>query len=279
MDSLAGVHKHQGHQPAGLPCNNGGGAQCYATGRPQKAMEPFDLPSVRFPVSVKYQVNYTPIRVLRGMELPLEPITPIVVGCGRGGTTMIAGIIHLIGIPMAEPDPQTNKLPINFERPELIKLHDTLGGDHKRLTSDISQWIGNRNRFYGSSSWGWKHPASETYLEGILAECRNPCVLFVIRSLFDVCVGDEAANNAAKRPFGAVEFMGSFTHNARRLNQLHEIISRIETPVAYVGFEKAQRFPVDLVNGLSNYLGIQPTEEQVTRSLAFIGGGRGYKQV
>lgn len=95
--------------------------------------------------------------------------TFVVLGCPRGGTSLIAGALSAAGVYMGEY--RTTQ----YEDPQ-FKIPPKEAGDAlARLTPVIA--ARNRQHRY----WGWKVPNNVYYIERVRHLLINPCFLFVYR--------------------------------------------------------------------------------------------------
>jgi len=92
-----------------------------------------------------------------------NPKTVIVTGCGRGGTSAIAGAIHALGIAMVG-DEETS---VNFEDSDFtaagmeLELQEKFASPYIQTCQQIRSVIQRRNQM--NQSWGWKDPYAYHY--------------------------------------------------------------------------------------------------------------------
>jgi hypothetical protein len=102
-----------------------------------------------------------------------EKVTYVVLGCYRGGTSLLAGLLKLMGIPMSETEVNPNN-----EDPEM-------------QTDDVNialEGILKRNNKY--NIWGWKFPGSIFYMDKLLPHLRNPKFLQIYRDPYSIALSE-----------------------------------------------------------------------------------------
>jgi len=100
--------------------------------------------------------------------------TFVVLGCPRGGTSLLAGALKVAGVHMGEF--RTNQ----YEDPDFnIPLHEA-----DRALERLEPVIVRRNRDH--LYWGWKLPNNIYYIDSVRHLLVEPCYLFVYRDLFAI---------------------------------------------------------------------------------------------
>lgn len=100
------------------------------------------------------------------------PRTVVVVGVPRGGTTMVAGALHHVGVFMGESIGNT------YEDRPLSNAFET------ENWAEVRKIVGRRNAGY--DVWGWKRPSSFKYLDAVDAALRNPHYVVVFRDMLSI---------------------------------------------------------------------------------------------
>lgn len=195
--------------------------------------------------------------------------TVIVIGCGRGGTTAVSGVVDALGVRMTEASqPETR---INMEDGEFIaamldEQPEPGGPRYPGLYRRIGKIIARRNAAY--VDWGWKDPSSDLYLEGVVHQVRNPLVLFVVRNVFDVGMSHLAA--------GGNSFETAFDQSLKRYERLWTIVAKLGLPTLFVGFERALADRENFVLQTAEFLRLDPTQEQFDAAVNWLRPKRGY---
>lgn len=175
--------------------------------------------------------------------------TVIVVGAARGGTSIIAGTLHHLGIFLGRnchpPVYEDMRLSIAFE-----------GGSKETFEEVISDY----NHQY--QIWAWKRPSVIHELPRVMAAVRNPYVIFVFRDLFSI-----ANRNSISMKMGIKDGL------QRALDDYIKIIGFIQNchfPTMFVSSEKAIRHKTSLVEELCSFLDFNPAQEYRHKALDFI---------
>jgi len=184
-----------------------------------------------------------------------ESRTVIVIGCGRGGTTAVAGVVDALGVRMTEASqPHTR---VNMEDGEFIaavldEQPEPGCPRYPGLYRRIGKIIARRNAAY--VDWGWKDPSVDLYLEGVIQQVRNPLVLFVVRNVFDIGVSHLAA--------GGNSFETVFDHSLQRYQRDWTLLAKLGIPTLFIGFEKALADRENFVLQTADFLHLDPSQEQ-----------------
>lgn len=195
--------------------------------------------------------------------------TVIVLGCGRGGTTAVSGVVDALGVRMTEASqPETR---INMEDGEFISA--MLDGQpepgsprYPGLYRRIGKIVARRNAAY--VDWGWKDPSADLYLEGVIHQVRSPLVLFVVRNVFDVGMSHLAA--------GGNSFETAFDQSLQRYQRLWTIVAKLGLPTLFIGFERALADRENFVLEAAEFLRLEPSQEQFDAAVNWLRPKGGY---
>ncbi len=195
--------------------------------------------------------------------------TVIVMGCGRGGTTAIAGIVDHLGIRMVEPKERSHK--VNMEDGEIVRfaIGKNLNPSQPRWPEtyrEISKVIERRNAAY--TNWGWKDPAADLYLEAVIQHVRNPLVLLVFRNIFDVGLSNVAA--------GEVSFEMVIDQSIQRYLRCWQIAAKLGLPTLFVSYERAILKRQRCVEMVADFLRLTPSCQQIEAAVHSLRPGGGY---
>ena len=175
--------------------------------------------------------------------------TIVVVGVARGGTSIVAGALHHLGMYMGS----------KYHAPVFEDMRLSLAFEGKSKES-FKQVIEDYNQHH--PVWGWKRPSSLHDLPRVASAVRNPFFIFVFRDLFSI------ANR------NAISMKMKIEIDLRRaLDEYGKIIRFIENnraPAMLVSSDKATRNREDLLEGLCLFTGLQPNPKQYEMASAFI---------
>jgi len=203
--------------------------------------------------------------------------TVIVTACGRGGTSVIAGAVHALGIAMVNDDPETT---VNFEDSAFIDAWNDLktdpgsGSPYTETCKRIRSIIMTRNQNKGS--WGWKDPYAYHYLRGVIDACRNPQLIHVIRNPFNTAQSTIKAANSIGESLSVEE---AYSNSLTTLELIWESIQHCGIPTLLISFEQALSNKFDLISDLINFLDLHPDEESIANCINFISPGGGYRSL
>jgi hypothetical protein len=194
------------------------------------------------------------------------PATFVVLGSARGGTSMVAGLLRLLEVPMGEElDPGNNEdREFLFHRGSRRLLDDeaTRGECIERLLDVVRR----RNAAHGV--WGWKDPLAYLYVRDLLPELRAPRLVLITRDPLAV---------------------GLNQHRHRRADVLEQTRVALETyrdlldlarsgvaPCLCAGYESVLRHPDEFVDTLSRFTGRSLDDRERIRAVAFVRPARGH---
>jgi hypothetical protein len=162
---------------------------------------------------------------------PVEK-TVIVLGVARGGTSMVAGALHYLGVPMGE------KLSAVYED---IALSTAV---EQGRTKDIASIIVHRDSIH--STWGWKRPSAIKHLRNWHGKFRNPFYVVIFRDLFAIA----NRNRISMRS----DVITSMRDSIRQFDLILDFIARFQEPTLFVSYEKAMVEPKHFVCNLRDFV-------------------------
>lgn len=174
------------------------------------------------------------IVAIRCPDTPPPELTFVVMGIPRGGTSMLAGALHHLGLFMGEMRDD-----VVFEDLELIRAIKA------KREADISTIIASRNEKY--QRWGWKQVEDREYFfEFVLPKLRCPFLVVVFRDLLVV-------GNRNSISVGANLFESMLASTSAYLRLIIRI-SETAVPAVLVSYEKAILEPKLVVHRLADLL-------------------------
>lgn len=210
----------------------------------------------------KREASYERIRLpcYNAIALPKSEFkTVVVLGCGRGGTSAIAGSLHCLGVRMMD-SPE-----LNSEDREIVQTFQR--ERFPRGPMEISKLIQQRNSQF--NLWGWKDPGADAYLESVLCFLRNPHIIFVLRNPLDVALSHVASKT------GSVE--QGMDHAIKKYYGIWEMAKKISCPTLLVGYERTISARKELIGKVVEFLDISPAKTQVSSAVAFLDPKGGYR--
>ncbi len=173
----------------------------------------------------------------------------------RGGTSMVAGILRMLGLFMGN-------------RVEAGNNEDT---EFKDAPSDvIRRRIRERNAAH--DVWGFKYPGVFENGEEWIDALRNPFFVFVSRDPLASAQG-EVFRRAFDDEFEALR---TKVEHQVKMQALLERIMRRGDPLLLISYERALRYPRELVDALGDFVGLEVTDETRERAVGFVEPERGH---
>lgn len=188
-----------------------------------------------------------------------EVRTIIVLGVGRGGTSLIAGCLRALGMCMG-PSPH----PLKHEWSPVIYRPDgkiDLPATHRAVQQMDSVY----------QKWGWKSPRDVFQLESVLPLLRAPGFIVVTRDLLEASLSGLTYQD--------VPLYLSLDETALAYRAITTRLRYWPWPALIVPFAEALRHPQELVELLCSFLGLQPEESAKMQAVNFIQpGGNAYRR-
>lgn len=197
--------------------------------------------------------------VFNPADYTMDEKTVVVLGCGRGGTSALAGILRLLGVGM--PD---DTHPLKHESSPIAYRNGSI--EIRRTRKNIAAM---NEKF---AVWGWKSPGdlfSTSLFSGAL---RNPHYIIVTRSMTDViasCVKHEKidAKSIAKDVGSVFDEIGRF-------------LTMNIYPTAAVSYEGVVADPRKMILEIVDWLNLRASDDQINEAVRFISeGGLNYKPI
>lgn len=168
------------------------------------------------------------------------PRTFVVLGAPRGGTSLVAGALRLVGIFMGDDtDPANNEdRAFNFHGGNLSILTQT--EDRVEYLERIRQTIEQRNSSH--SVWGWKDPLAALYVEDILPSLINPHLILVTRDITATAMRERIEASNVSTVIDDESFHLAKAGQALGLYQSAlSVIERSNAPALLLSYEKSIR--------------------------------------
>ncbi len=199
--------------------------------------------------------------------------TYVMVGNGRGGTSMVAGLMVALG---SIPYLGEKTYSVNYEDAELVNAAQGL--DFEQTPLDLepdavrSRLIGLIERRNAAADvWGWKDPSADLYLESIIGNLRNPHIIFVTR--------DPGAVAGAHARVNSIATVEAFSEANARLNRYWAMIQRLRLPTLLVSYERGKQKPQELLTALGAFTGATVTADARQTAASFVSEAGGYRKL
>lgn len=183
---------------------------------------------------------------------PDQPITVIVSGVGRSGTSMTAGVVSALGIPLGKTEGQAV-----FEDKEFIAA--LLYFDYSLLQTLIEK------RNAAETRWGFKFPSLQNHmLPPQLGRFRNPYLIVVTRDPVATAsrahISDPEQEDAAQ----------AYYNVSKQAYDMMHFLQKARCPILLLSYEKFVAFPEKGIDGIAAFCGMTVTPEARAKALLVI---------
>jgi len=204
-----------------------------------------------------------------------EKKTVIVLGIARSGTSMAAGMLHLMGVDMCpERNPSTQNPGGSFENREFIALTTKIRADGRpdgelkeTYTDEIKRLLEKHGA--GQKLFGWKSALTHFSLDLFLPHIRHPYLVFVFRDPL------ENALSLLTHKKVVYSLESSLGRELVEIGEQVAVLGRLmgnhlEVPQINVSYEGIRRDPVGEARRLAAFLDLDLREEQERQIYDFI---------
>ncbi|MEE2567668.1 hypothetical protein [Hyphobacterium marinum] len=191
-----------------------------------------------------------------------------VFGAPRGGTSMVAGVLRLVGIDMGARQGRGNNedLDIQDARGPAGPLGEAGTPDYLAALDRMRPKIAERAKAQGP--WGWKDPHGILYARDVTDLLPAPRLIAVFRDLAASAERVHRINGADRLD----EMHSALMLQTRALDFLRET----PLPAAIVSYEKALVRPERFLDQIATFCGVDVDAAEREAALAFISPERGH---
>ncbi len=211
-----------------------------------------------------------------GTRWLLKPNTVVVLGAARGGTSMVAGVMRILGIDMGENvdgDNNEDQVFIEHRGDRSIFTDKNNAPRKKKYLESIGRHIDTRNQM--SKTWGWKDPLASYYVSEIVSKLQQPAFVFVARDPIAVAIR-ERHEERSEAPGAALAYI---LNTVNEYKAIADFLAGRTQGALLVSYERALRQPEATVSGIREFLCLTPDSEVENRATAFIAPGRGSARI
>lgn len=175
--------------------------------------------------------------------------TVIVLGAPRGGTSMVAGSLHLLGVHMGDRVTEAT-----YEDSAMLEAITN------RSLDRILKFMVERNIRH--QQWGWKQPKDIDYFfDEVLPRLRNPVLITIYRDVLSI--GNRNLLSAG------LDVLGNMLASLSLYQNMTKRIIKTTFPLLLVSYEKVIQRPDTFVMGLAEFLNIDDPQA-IAKAIAFI---------
>ncbi len=187
----------------------------------------------------------------KGTALPGGwPRTLIVLGAARGGTTLVAQMLHDVGVFMGEGLGATCQ-DAALSQVSRALFAAEIGPDHPA----IAELMRRRDRQF--EVWGWKFPGQ--ILPELYRQARNPHFVLVFRD--PVAIATREARSQALETFPC------FERASAQITALSAFAAAADEPCLIVSYERAMADKTGLADALAEFAGLVVAPEVKARAV------------
>lgn len=205
----------------------------------------------------------TGIMVVGDVSPPPVERTIVATGTPRGGTTMLAECLGLLGVPMGVQIPAAESQ-FNLEDREFQALLHMEAPGEVDLAA-LRALIARRNADH--AVWGFKLPMALNSLPLLEQELRNPQFIMVFRDVVAI-----SSREVVSVGLDAIHAM------RRALVWQERMLDFVESSGArclLLSYEKALQFPDIMIGLLASWCGLELPEERLKQACAAVEANRG----
>jgi len=250
------------------------------------APKDWDISNVSALSRMKLYDARTSIIINRPADLDLPDRTYVIGGNGRGGTSMVAGVAHLLGLELNPSGPG------NLESRPIVALARGRNPENSLENLDLSRdeimrRLGEQIDAFNAKDevWGWKDPSAENYILDILGHIRNLHLIVVFRDPVAVATALLGANDTARHRAriqseyqgpGALAAEDAFRTADDRYTRYWNLALELGCPTLLVSYERGRANPEQLAAEMAEFLGMPITPEIEQSIVRYVSPKGGY---
>lgn len=180
--------------------------------------------------------------------------TVCVLGTARGGTSMVSGVLQIMGINMGDELNEDNLEDQDFlsHRGNRSILQDYEHPERSDFLNRAQASITKKNVAY--NIWGWKDPLSIYYLRDIATLLRNPVYIWITRDSVAISEREIIMQKPAR---GSAHIYTYIDQVLSQYQQIGTFLTEQNRPVLLVSYERALRNPVALYLAFAEFTGLE----------------------
>lgn len=192
----------------------------------------------------------------------------LVFGAPRGGTSMVAGALRILGVDMGDRQGHGNNedLDIQEARGPVGEMADPAGS---ALVAALERMIPViEKRAAADRPWGWKDPHGVFYAPQIEPLLKQPRMIAVFR--------DPQAAAQRVHMLTGMPLLDALEDTLNLYQRARAYLSETGLPAAIVSYEKALVRPELFVEQLIGFCGLSPESQQIEAAVEFCYPERGH---
>lgn len=199
----------------------------------------------------------------------------LVLGCARGGTSMVAGVVSQLGISIGsslDPDNLEDSDFLGHAGDRTIFSDPARTIECEEFIAKIVDVIATRNRDH--RRWAWKDPLSILYAHRVRAKLPNLRVIAIMRDVAAISQREYLESEAKGAKMTPSNFIDDACVALDHYSAIFEFCRDSVAPTLFVSYERAIRHPADFVRAVSKFLNVSPTKEDISTICSYISSDR-----
>ncbi|MBY0474165.1 MAG: hypothetical protein K2Q13_03775 [Nitrosomonas sp.] len=207
-----------------------------------------------------------------------HPSSICILGCPRGGTSMVSGVLRILDVSMGENIDLDNNEDIDFlTHKGNRKIFRNRSNEYDQYINNLQKLIETRNN--ANNLWGWKDPLSGYYIQDIYEYLQSPIFIFITRDL--VAIAEREAKEEFKEQSTNADSYLAYIDNALEIYKLElDFIVRNKPPTMFVSYEKSILNPTNFVLELIKFINYSSDDNsKIEAALNYIKPARGTAKI
>ena len=195
------------------------------------------------------------------------PRTVVVLGAARGGTSMVAGILRILGVDMGvnvDPSNNEDRAFLAHRGNRLVfndKSKDLARGDY---LEGIKKHIELRSKT--GALWGWKDPMASYYIHEVAGLLQSPVFIAITRDLAAIAIRE----NHAEKPTNPASVPAYLMNGAHDYIRIVQFLATNTHPALLLSYERSLRQPRNIVAAIRDLLRLPEDSEAEARAARFV---------
>ena len=193
--------------------------------------------------------------------------TICILGSARGGTSMIAGLISIMGVHIGNNTDFNNNEDLDFLQASqpIQGIYNVRDPHHKKVKLQLTSLINKRNN--ENNIWGWKDPQLFTYFDKIDSSLINPYCIIVYRDPLAIAQKELAVGEYDDV---VIALDNIISHRFRNIQKIAKYAKRKRYPLLLISYERSLRDKVGLIEILQEFIGVNLSEEMISKCKDYI---------
>lgn len=210
--------------------------------------------------------------LLLGAPPDEPPSTVVVLGAARGGTSMVAGALRILGVDMGADIDASNNEDLAFlgHRGDRLVFADPLHEERRHsYLKGIRAHITSRNE--RGVLWGWKDPLASYYVRDVAGLLVRPVFIAVTRDLTAIAIRE----NFVEKPINPGSVPAYLMNAATDYIRIIQFLAPGCHRALLLSYERALRQPQNVIRSMRELLCLREDGEAETKAASFIVPDRG----